>query len=278
MTKRECEARRLQNTEKKDWGMLARRCALSAGKLIEEMLVHPLEVMYKTSSSDLVTSVDRAVEQMVIDEIFKVYPDHGILGEEGLVACEPSKFETVWMIDPIDGTTNFVHQRQNYCVSIAAYHRGVCEVGVVYDPTRQELFYAERGGGIFLNDAPLRVKRNKEMKEALISTSLFWNRRAMKNGLSEKAQRLAHRARGVRIYGVAALELAYVAAGRLDAYISPGLNAWDLGAGRLLVEESGCKISTIEGKELPFAERTSVLAANPNIYDFLLEFLTEYTV
>jgi myo-inositol-1(or 4)-monophosphatase len=266
------------NTESKEWGLLAKHCAHGAGKMIEEMLVHPLEVMYKTSASDLVTSVDRAVEQFVIDEIAKAYPEHGVLGEEGLVACEPSKFETVWVIDPIDGTTNFVHQQQNYCVSIAVYHRGECEVAVVYDPTRRELFYAERGGGAFLNDVPLQVKRNETLKESLLSTSLFWNRRAMKNGMAEKAQKLAHRSRGIRLYGVAALELAYVAAGRLDGYISLGLNPWDYGAGRLLVEEAGCKITTLEGKPLPFAERSSVLAANPYIYDFLLEFLASDSV
>lgn len=268
----------MQNTEIKEWGLLAKHCARSAEKLIEDMLSRPLEVTYKSSASDLVTSVDRAVEQMVIDEIIKKYPEHGVLGEEGLVACKPSDFDTVWMVDPIDGTTNFVHQQQNYCISIAAYHKGVCQVGVVYDPTRKELFYAERGGGVFLNDSPLQVERNKEMKEALWSTSLFWNRRAMKSGLSEKAQRLAHRSRGVRVYGVAALELAYVAAGRLDAYISLGLNPWDYGAGLLLVQEAGCRITTLDGNEVPFGERSSILAANPNLYDFLLEFLTEHPV
>jgi len=265
----------VRNPEIKEWGMLAKQCALGAGKLIEEMLAHPLEVMYKSSASDLVTSVDRAVEQLVIDKIMKAYPDHGILGEEGLIACKPDEFDTVWMVDPIDGTTNFVHQQQNYCISIAVYHKGVCEVGVVYDPTREEMFYAERGGGAFLNDEPLQVKRNKEMKEALLSTSLFWNRRAMKSGLSEKMQHLAHRSRGIRVYGVAALELAYVAAGRLDAYISLNLNPWDYGAGRLLVEEAGCMISALDGTDLPFAERSSILAANPNLYNFLLEFLME---
>jgi myo-inositol-1(or 4)-monophosphatase len=263
----------LQNTEMKEWGWLAKNCARSAGKLIEEMLSHPLEVMYKTSSSDLVTSVDRAVERFVIDEITKAYPDHGVLGEEGIVAHKPDEFDTVWMVDPIDGTTNFVHQQQNYCVSIAVYHKTECVVGVVYDPTRREMFYAEKGGGVFLNDVPLQVQRSKEMKEALLSTSLFWNKRAIKSGLSEKVQRLAHRSRGIRVYGVAALELAYVAAGRLDAYINGGLNPWDYGAGRLLVEEAGCKITAMDGTPLPFAQRSSILAANPNIYDFLLEFL-----
>ncbi|MFT9848139.1 inositol monophosphatase family protein [Aneurinibacillus sp. REN35] len=268
----------MENTQVKAWGLLAKRCALGAGDLVAEMLSRPLEVMYKSSASDLVTSVDRAVEQFVIDKIIKAYPDHGILGEEGLIACKPSEFDTVWMVDPIDGTTNFVHQQQNYCISIAVYHKGVCEAGVVYDPTRKEMFYAERGGGLFLNDMPIQVERNKEMKEALLSTGLFWNRRAMKSGLSEKAQRLAHRSRGVRVYGVAALELAYVAVGRLDGYINLNLNPWDYGAGRLLVEEAGGRITTLEGGEIPFAERSSILAANPYIYDFLLEFLAETPV
>ncbi|MBN6188163.1 inositol monophosphatase [Aneurinibacillus sp. BA2021] len=273
-----CEAKTVNNTQVKEWGRLAKRCALGAGDLIADMLSRPLEVMYKSSASDLVTSVDRAVEQFVIDEITKTYPDHGILGEEGLIACKPEEFDTVWMVDPIDGTTNFVHQQQNYCISIAVYHQGVCEAGVVYDPTRRELFYAERGGGLFLNDTLVQAKRNKEMKEALLSTTLFWNRRAMKSGLSEKVQHLAHRSRGIRVYGVAALELAYVAVGRLDGYLNPNLNPWDYGAGRLLVEEAGCRITTLDGGAIPFAERSSILAANPHIYDFLLEFITKPSV
>ena len=256
-----------------NWGALAKQCARDAGELIERMLAQPLEVMYKSSASDLVTTVDRAVEQLVTDAILQAYPDHGILGEEGIVACDPSHFDTLWMIDPIDGTTNFVHQKQNYCVSIAVCHKGVCQVGVVYDPTRDELFYAERGGGASLNDVPLVPPREIKMHEMLISTSLFWNRRAMKSGLADRAQQLAHRSRGIRVYGVAALELAYVAAGRLDAYLSLGLNPWDYAAGCLLVEEVGSIVTQIDGTPLPFAERSSILAANPHMHKSVLEFL-----
>lgn len=261
-----------------DWGALAKRCAREAGELIARMLEQPLEVMYKSSASDLVTTVDRAVEQLVTDAILQAYPDHGILGEEGIVTCNPDDFDTLWIIDPIDGTTNFVHQKQNYCISIAVCHKGVCQVGVVYDPTRNEMFYAERGRGASLNDQPLAPPREIEIQEMLMSTTLFWNRRAMQSGLSDRVQRLAHRSRGIRVYGVAALELAYVAAGRLDVYLRLGLNPWDYAAGRLLVEEAGSTITQIDGTPIPFAERSSILAANPHIYKSVLEFLQTTSV
>ncbi|BAU29399.1 myo-inositol-1(or 4)-monophosphatase [Aneurinibacillus soli] len=261
------------SNQTQEWGAFAKQCAQDAGELIERMLAGPLEVMYKSSASDLVTSVDRAVEQLITDAILQAYPDHGILGEEGIVTCNPAEFDTVWIIDPIDGTTNFVHQQLNYCVSIAVCHQGVCELGVVYDPTRNELFYAERGVGAFLNEARLAPPRTIKMHEMIFSTSLFWNRRAMQSGLSERAQRLAQRVRGTRVYGVAALELAYVAAGRLDAYLSLGLNPWDYAAGRLLIEEAGSIITQIDGTDIPFAARSSILAVNPYLYKSVLEFL-----
>ncbi|WP_047154426.1 inositol monophosphatase family protein [Aneurinibacillus tyrosinisolvens] len=263
----------MQNTNKKEWGKLARHCAKEAGKLITRMLEQPLEVMCKTSASDLVTSVDRAVEKLVMDTILEAYPDHGILGEEGLFAEDISRFDTVWVVDPIDGTTNFVHQQQNYCISIAVCHQGRCEAAVVYDPTREELFYAEREAGAFLNDVPLAAHRTMTMEQALLSSSIFWNSRAMESGLSEKVQQLARASRGMRVYGVAALELAYVAAGRLDAYISMSLNPWDYAGGKLLIEESGARVTRLNGEPIPFGEKSSILAANPAIYDSLLDFL-----
>jgi myo-inositol-1(or 4)-monophosphatase len=263
----------LQKMEIKQWGALARDCAIESGKLIKRMLEEPLEVMYKSSASDLVTSVDRAVEKFVINTVLNAYPDHGILGEEGLFTEDISGMDTIWVIDPIDGTTNFVHQKLNYCISIAVYHKGEAQVGVIYDPTREELFYAEKGEGAYLNDTPLPKLRPMEMEELLLASSVIWNRRAMESGLAANIQKLALRSRGMRVLGVAALELAYVAAGRLDAYISLSLNAWDYGAGKLLVEEAGGTITKLDGGEIPFGEKSSILAGNPNIYAKVLDLL-----
>ncbi|WP_051330783.1 inositol monophosphatase family protein [Aneurinibacillus terranovensis] len=265
----------MQISEKKEWGSFAKRCAREAGALIQRMLEKPLEVMYKSSAADLVTSVDRAVEKYIMDSILNVYPGHGILGEEGLFARDVTGYDAVWVIDPIDGTTNFVHQKLNYCISIAFFYQGICQAAVVYDPTRDEMFYAEKDGGAYLNDVRLKPPHHLHMEESLLASSIFWNKKAIDCGLAEKIQELAQCSRGMRVLGVAALELAYVAAGRLDGYVSMSLNSWDYAAGKLLIEEAGGIVTRMDGTSIPFTEKTSILAANPGIHQKMLEFIKE---
>ncbi|WP_232699569.1 inositol monophosphatase family protein [Brevibacillus daliensis] len=249
-----------------EWKDLAILCAKSAGKLSLEKMNQPYEVNYKTSASDLVTAVDEEVEQLVIDMILKKYPDHGIIGEENRFKGDPSDAETVWIIDPIDGTTNFVHQQINYSVSIAVYHKGEAAVGVVYDPSRDELFHAIKGKGAFLNDRKLELTREVKLEEALLCTSLFWNKKAEQFGIDVIFKELAGKVRAMRLLGSAALELSYVAAGRLDGYVSLQLNPWDFGAGKLIIEEAGGKVTSMGGKPLPFNEKSSVVGCNPSFY------------
>jgi myo-inositol-1(or 4)-monophosphatase len=255
------------------WGHKAKQWALEAGKLSIEKLRLPLAINYKTSPSDLVTQVDQEVESFLVDAILRTYPDHGILGEEGMFTKDIRKFETLWIIDPIDGTTNFIHQHQNFVVSIGVYHKGEVILGVVYDPIRNELFYAEKGGGAYLNGVPLRLTGQKTLQESLLASSTFWNEIAMNTGMDVKIQQLARYSRGMRIFGCAALELAYVAAGRIDGYMSLTLNPWDFAAGNLLVEEAGGKVSRVNGDLVDPLKRGSILAAHTSIYQEFIDFI-----
>lgn len=255
------------------WGQKAKQWALEAGKLSLERLRSPLDVQYKTSTSDLVTKVDQEVEQYVVDAILRTYPDHGILGEEGTFTEDISGFDTLWIIDPIDGTTNFIHQHQNYVVSIAVYHKGEVVAGTVYDPIRDEMFYAEKGNGAYLNGVPLYLREIKTLQQSLLASSTFWNEEAMRTGMDKKIQQLAQWSRGMRIFGCAALELAYVAAGRIDGYMSVTLNPWDFAAGNLLVEEAGGKVSRANGSRVCTLERGSILASNASIHQEFIDFI-----
>jgi myo-inositol-1(or 4)-monophosphatase len=253
---------------------LALHCARTAGELSITRMNQPFTVEYKTSASDLVTAVDKEVEQHVVRTILQHYPDHGILGEESTFAGDPKQFDTLWVIDPIDGTTNFVHQQINFSVSIAVYHKGEGLVGVVYDPSRDEMFYAVKGEGAFLNERPLRLDRPVKLEEALLCTSVFWNKRAEQMGIDLIVKKLAGKVRGMRLLGSAALEMAYVAAGRLDGYVSLSLNAWDFGAGRIIVEEAGGVVTTMAGSPVPYDNKSSIMACNPAFYEELQMYLS----
>ncbi|MGC5327340.1 inositol monophosphatase family protein [Brevibacillus sp. SYSU BS000544] len=255
---------------------LAISCARTAGELSLTRLKEPFLVEYKTSASDLVTAVDKEVEKEVVQTILSHYPNHGILGEESTIQYDPNEFDTVWIIDPIDGTTNFVHQQINFSVSIAVYHKGTGIVGVVYDPSRDEMFHAVKGQGAFLNGRKLTLDREVKLEEALLCTSVFWNKRAEQMGIDLIVKKLAGKVRAVRLLGSAALEMAYVAAGRLDGYVSLQLNAWDFGAARIIVEEAGGTVTKMTGEELPYDEKSSVVACNPTFYQELQNYVSNW--
>lgn len=228
----------------------------------------------KTSHKDLVTEVDRRVERFVVEEIRHRYPNHGIIGEEG-TEIDEKEFSTYrWVIDPIDGTTNFIQQGINFCVSIALYEGNEGQVGVVYDPSRDELFAARRGSGVTLNGERVYPPHLEGMKEALIGTNLIWVGRTRKLQLEEAIYAIAWQSRGVRSIGAAALELAYVAVGRLNAYIGLHLSPWDYAAGKILVEEAGGQVSNFDGEPILLtAVKQGFLASHPSIHEELLQVL-----
>lgn len=196
--------------------------------------------------NDFVSEVDRNAEQAIIDTVRKAYPNHAILAEEsGVVGNGKDPFQ--WIIDPLDGTTNYLHGFPQFAVSIALRHRGKLETAVVYDPLREEMFTAVRGGGALLNDRRLRVTDHKGLKGALLGTGIPFRDQRYMDAYLGTLKALTQDTAGIRRPGSAALDFAYVAAGRLDGFWELGLSVWDFAAGALLVQEAGGMVSDIRG-------------------------------
>lgn len=227
-------------------------------------------------SNDFVTDVDKAAEQAIIEILLKAYPDHAILGEEsGPSANLHDETEFVWIIDPLDGTTNFMHGFPQYCVSIALQHNGVITQGVVYDPNRNDLFTATKGSGAYLNDKRLRVTRHDKISQALISTGFGSGDGKAMDEFMKMYRIMLEKAQGVRRPGAAALDLANVAAGRLDGFFEKGLKPWDMAAGALMVAESGGIVGDFTG-ESDFMKHGNVIAASPRIFGQMVTLLSPF--
>jgi myo-inositol-1(or 4)-monophosphatase len=225
--------------------------------------------------NNFVTDIDQAAEQAIIETLLKAYPDHAVLGEE----AGPSKnlndeSEYVWIIDPIDGTTNFIHGYPNYCISIALQQRGVITQGVIYDPVRNDLFTATKGAGAYLNDKRIRVRNPDRIAKALIGTNHSPEPRALAEFL-RMYETMAPRCQGMRASGSAALELANVAAGRTDGYFEKGLKTWDIAAGSLLVTEAGGIVGEFNG-ESDYLNKGDIIAAGPKVFAQMVTLLAAF--
>ncbi len=223
---------------------------------------------------DLVTEVDVAIEREFRARIAERFPEHAVLGEEmGGSATPPSG--PCWVFDPIDGTTNFAHGLPIFCSSLALEIDGVAQVAAVYDPTRRELFTAERGGGAFLNGRPMRVSSASTLIESVLATGFPYNVHARVADIVGLFGEFVGRARAVRRLGSAAIDLCYVAAGRLDGFWERDLNAWDIAGGALLVSEAGGTVSSFRGE--PFASRGGeVVATNGLIHQPMLDVIAHH--
>jgi myo-inositol-1(or 4)-monophosphatase len=223
--------------------------------------------------NEFVTQVDKAAEDLIIETIREWYPDHAFLGEEG-GASGDSEFR--WIIDPLDGTTNYIHGFPVFAVSIALEVKGELQTGVIYDPTRQEIFTAIRGGGAQLEGRRIRVSKRQSLEGALIGTGFPYrdNQQWMKNYLAMMESVLRETA-GIRRPGAAALDLAYVAAGRLDGFWELGLNIWDIAAGTLIVREAGGIISGLDDEE-NYLETGNIVAGSPKVHDALKDLLARH--
>jgi len=211
---------------------------------------------------DYVTEADRASEEAIVEVLRTAYPDHAVLGEEyGLQGPEQAEFQ--WIIDPLDGTTNFIHGLPTYAVSIALLHRGQVTQAVVYDPSRNELFTASRGGGTFLNDRRVRVSGRTRFAEALMGA--YWPGSTNPGMGGGRFAAMAEGCSGVRRMGATVLDLAYVASGRLDGFCGVNLKPWDLAAGSLLVLEAGGLIADFDGEQ-GWMDSGNVLAGSPKIF------------
>ena len=224
---------------------------------------------------DFVSEVDREAERAIVETIHAAYPDHAILAEEGTGRDKNLDAEHVWIIDPLDGTTNFLHGFPQYCVSIAMAHRGVVTQGAIYDPVRNDLFTATRGRGAFLNDRRIRVSRRQHLRDCLIGTGFPFRDGSFLDTYLQMMRTMITHTAGLRRPGAAALDLAYVAAGSYDGFFEVGLNPWDVAAGSLLVLEAGGLIGDLAG-EGDYLHGGQVIAANPKIFSQMVQALSPF--
>jgi len=243
---------------------IAVRAARRAGTIISRSMARLDTVQIEPKGRrDYVSNVDRAAEAAIIQTLLKAYPDHQILAEEsGTMGAS----DYVWIIDPLDGTTNFLHGYPQFAVSIALAVKGLVEQAVIYDPIRDELFTASRGGGTQLNERRLRVSRCQALEGALLGTGFPIRDESMIDPYLKSFTIFLHRTDGVRRAGAASLDLAYVAAGRLDGFWEYGLHAWDIAAGMLMVQEAGGLVGPIDERE-DLLKAGNIVAACPKIYD-----------
>jgi len=252
---------------------IAVRAARRAGEIIVRSLNRLESLAIATKGrNDFVTEVDRAAEAEIIGSIRRHYPQHAFLAEE---SGRLGEHDTLWIIDPLDGTTNFLHGFPIFAVSIACQIKGRLEHAVIYDPMRQELFTASRGGGAHLDNHRIRVSKARALEGALIATGFPYreNTRYLDAYLA-MFKAVTAQAAGVRRPGAAALDLAYVAAGRVDAFWEIGLSPWDTAAGTLLIQEAGGRIGTLSGAE--YRQGGHIVAGTPKVYAALLEALAPH--
>jgi len=242
----------------------ARRAGSIIGRASRDVEAIPVQAK---RHNDFVTEVDKAAEAAIIDVLRNAYPDHAILAEESGAAGQ-SEFE--WIIDPLDGTTNFIHGFPQYAVSIGLRHKGQMVQAVIFDITRNELFTATRGRGAFLNEQRIRVSRRAQLKYALICTGFPFREMDNFYEFIRIFKRITQQTEGVRRAGAASLDLAYVACGRLDGFWERGLQPWDMAAGALLVQEAGGLISDFDG-EANYMERGHVVCGTPKVFAPLLQ-------
>jgi myo-inositol-1(or 4)-monophosphatase len=230
---------------------------------------------HREGPKDFVSEIDRGAEAAIVDTILKSYPDHAILAEEGTNKGNNPDSEYVWIIDPLDGTTNFLHGFPQYCVSIALAHKDVVQQGVIFDPVRNDLFTATRGRGAFLNDRRIRVSKRQHLRDCLIGTGFPFRDGSYLDTYLQMMKAMITQTAGLRRPGAAALDLAYVAAGFYDGFWEVGLNPWDVAAGSLLVLEAGGLIGDLAG-EGNYLFGGQVIAASPKIFAQMVTTLGPY--
>ena len=256
---------------------IAIKAARAAGSIINRAALD-LDVLKigRKGPNDFVSEVDRAAEMAIINILLEAYPGHGILAEESGREHGAQNSEFVWIIDPLDGTTNFLHGFPVYAVSIALAHRNVVQQAVVYDPTRNDMFYASKGRGAFLNDRRLRVSKRTRLADSLIGTGFPFRKGDNFKRYVKMFEEVMQSCAGLRRPGAAALDLCYVAAGYYDGFFETGLQPWDIAAGSLMITEAGGLIGNFTG-ESDYLHQREVVAGNPRVYGQLVQILTPYT-
>ena len=257
----------------KNWGAIdryAKSLIKEAGHRIRVSFYTEIDVETKSSASDLVTNIDREIEQFFITRIRKDFPDHRVMGEEGFGDTIESLEGVVWFLDPIDGTMNFVHQRRNFAISLGIYVDGIGMFGYIYDVMRDDFYHAAKGEGAYFNDERLPRLENTSVDEAMIGINASWvapNPRIHHEPVIE----LVRSCRGTRSYGSAALELAYVSSGRIDAYMSLRLSPWDVAGGIIIAGEVGAIATTMENEPLSLLGQETFIVAKPQLHEESIE-------
>jgi myo-inositol-1(or 4)-monophosphatase len=256
---------------------VAVKAARAAGAIINRAAldVEAVRVSQK-QVNDFVTEVDHAAEEIIIETLLTAYPSHGIWAEESGKAHGARNSDFVWIIDPLDGTTNFIHGFPVYCVSIALAVKGKIEQACIYDPSRNDLFTATKGRGAYMNERRMRVSKRIDLRQCLISTGFPFRPGDNFNNYLRMMAEVMQRTAGMRRPGAAALDLAYVAAGFADGFFETGLSPWDVAAGSLLVTEAGGLIGNFSG-DSDFLEQKECVAGNPKIYGQLVAILGKYS-
>jgi myo-inositol-1(or 4)-monophosphatase len=256
---------------------VAIKAARAAGAIINRAALDVEAVRISQKQvNDFVTEVDHASERVIIDTLLTAYPDHGILAEESGSEHGNPNADHIWIIDPLDGTTNFIHGFPVYCVSIALQVRGKLEQAVVFDPSRNDLFTATKGRGAFMNERRIRVSKRTRLDECLLSTGFPFRPEDDFDKYLRLMGDVMQRTAGLRRPGAAALDLAYVAAGFSDGFFELGLQPWDMAAGALLITEAGGLVGNFTG-DANFLEQRECMAASPRIYAQLVPLLHKYS-
>ncbi|WP_174613120.1 inositol monophosphatase family protein [Virgibacillus ihumii] len=254
----ELETRNTLYNQAKEWVM-------EAGSIIRDQIGAPLEINTKSNPNDLVTTMDKNTEYFFVSRIKRAFPDHLIISEEGYGDDLKNLKGTVWIIDPIDGTMNFVHQKRNFAISVGIYHDGIGEIGLVYNVMDDILYSAKRGEGAYKNDFNLpMLPADRKITESIIGMNHYW---LCENRLVDEKvmEHFVRTIRGTRLYGSAALEFAYVAEGIIDGYISMSLAPWDIAAGCVIVNEVGGISTNAWGEDINFLGKNTIVACNPAI-------------
>jgi len=249
------------------------KAARRAGQVISRASLDISQLKVSTKQqSDYVTEVDKLAESAIIEMLHETYPGHAILAEE---SGSSGQSEFLWIIDPLDGTTNFIHGLPQYAVSIALAHKGVLTHAVVYDTNRNELFTASKGSGAYLNDKRLRVSKRSKLDEALIGTGFPYRSFDHIDAYLAIFRELTQKTAGLRRPGAATLDLAWVAAGRLDGFWEFGLSPWDMAAGALLISEAGGLVGDLTG-EPNYMASGNIVGGNPKVFSQLLQLMAPH--
>ncbi|MDW0115865.1 inositol monophosphatase family protein [Sporosarcina thermotolerans] len=256
-----------------NWGAIdryAKSLIKEAGHKIRVSFYKTIDVESKAEANDLVTNIDRDIEQFFIRKIREKFPDHRIFGEEGFGDEIKSLEGVIWMLDPIDGTMNFIHQKRNFAISLGIYLEGVGILGYIYDVMNDDFYHAVKGEGAYFNDERLPMLENTPIEEAVIGVNASWvapNRRIEHMPIVE----MVHRCRGTRSYGSAAIELAYVSSGRIDAYMSLRLSPWDIAGGMVIAQEVGAIATNMKGENPHLLGQDTFIVAKSGLHEEILK-------